>query len=245
MALRTFFKTRKNVFLWRKLINSQSNDGISTWGNSKTTYSNLQGRELDTDLGGTISISSGLALVISVHIYWKQKNKKKRVLKLWSYSPAKLFVISILQELFFSLIATTRLPKPNDDFQFLSPPVDNTTRYKFGKAAYLIQFNWHAGVVPGLKNVCNYVCLLLTIPSAKELEKRMEKKKIFNLFIYFLLSVQSFLSDKEKTRVCAWLIKGLYIRDKKVDTNHVLSLWFVYASSWPYSSLNSLICIST
>lgn len=69
MVLRTFFKTRENVSLWRKLINSQSNDGISTWGNSKTTYSNLQGRELDTDPGGIISISSGLALIISVHIY--------------------------------------------------------------------------------------------------------------------------------------------------------------------------------
>lgn len=89
MALRTFFKTRKNVFLWRKLINSQSNDGISTWGNSKTTYSNLQGRELDTDLGGTISISSGLALVISVHIYWKQKTKKKKSFKAVIVFPSK------------------------------------------------------------------------------------------------------------------------------------------------------------
>lgn len=69
MALRTFFKTRENVSSWRNLINSQSNDGISTWGNSKTTYSNLQGRELDTDPGGMITISSCLALVISVHIY--------------------------------------------------------------------------------------------------------------------------------------------------------------------------------
>lgn len=69
MTLRTVSETKENVFLWRKLINSLSNDGISTWGNSKTTYSNWRGRELETDPGGRINIFPGLALVIYVHGY--------------------------------------------------------------------------------------------------------------------------------------------------------------------------------
>lgn len=75
-ALRTVSETKENVFLLRKLINSLSNDGISTWGNSKTTYSNWRGRESETDPGGRINISPGLALVIYVHSYWKQKKER-------------------------------------------------------------------------------------------------------------------------------------------------------------------------